>query len=221
MHSSSTPTAQPAQGGAAPGSIQPREPGTYRYNTTGSTTYGGGFTQQMPSQTTLTVDPSTGEQQRSARDLRDSQGNGSLTETWLQFKDGDVYLARVRTTTTYGPVTDGRDFRPSHPELVGKAGAGPGFHTAFTMSSSGSSAHVAIDVLREERVTIGGRSVDTYLVRTTTTFSGDLSGKNTSDTWYTLDRLFPVKEHVVLDAQSSSGSIHSEYRAQLTSLAPS
>jgi len=174
----------------------------------------------MPSETTLTADPQSGAHQRSVRDLRDAQGNGSVTETWLEFRDGDVYLDRVRSTTTYGPVTDVRDFRPSRPELVGKAGAGPGFHTEFTMTSSGSSAHVSIDVVREERVTVGGRSVDTLLVRTDTTFSGDLSGESTSDTWYTLDRLLPVKERVVIDAQTSSGSFHSEYRAELKQLAP-
>ena len=65
-----------------------------------------------------------------------------------------------------------------------------------------------------------GILVDTFLVRTHTTFSGDLQGDSTADTWFTPDRLLPVKEHDVTDAKTSAGSFHSEYRAELKSLSP-
>ena len=51
--------------------------------------------------------------------------------------------------------------------------------------------------------------------RELTTFTGDLKGKSTADTWFTPDHLLPVKEHVVTDATTNAGSFHSEYRAEL------
>ena len=209
-----------ASGGSNATPAKPRQPGTYTYDTSGQTTYGGGFSSQMPSQTSLKADPPRGVIQRSVRDLRDSQGNGSVTETWLEFRTDGVYLDRVRTTTTFGPTSDVRDFRPKKPALVAKPGAGVGWHTAFTMTGSNTTAHVTIDVIREERLTIDGQPVDTFLVRTHTTFSGDLQGDSTADTWFTPDRLLPVKEHDVTDAKTSAGSFHSEYRAELKSLSP-
>jgi hypothetical protein len=204
-----------------PQSIAPREAGTYHYDTNGQTTYGGGFSQQPPSDTTLTVDPPNGVVQRSVRDMRDSQGNGSVTESWLEFRSDGVYLDRVKTTTAFGPYSNVLDLRPKQPVLVGKPGAGPGSHVEFTMTGSNTTAHVTLDVIRKERLTIGGRPVDTLLVRTHTTFSGDLQGESTDDTWYTPDRLLPVKEHVVTDAKTSAGSFHGEYSAELKQLSPS
>jgi hypothetical protein len=201
-------------------SIAPPDPGTYRYDTSGQTTYGGGFGEQLPPDTTLRVDPAHGVRQRSVRDMRDSQGNGSVTQTDLEFRPDGVYLDRVRTTTTFGPASDVRDFRPSAPALVAKTGAGPGDHVEFTMTGSGTTADVTIDAIRTERLTVGGTTVDTLLVRTHTAFSGDLQGESTAETWYTIDRLLPVKEHVVTDAQTSAGSFHSEYRAELKQLTP-
>ncbi len=202
-------------------SIAPRQAGTYHYDTSGQTTYGGGFSQQPPSDTTLTVDPPNGPVQRSVRDMRDSQGNGSVSETWLQFRSDGVYLDRVKTTTQFGPYSNVLDLSPKQPVLVAKPGAGPGAHTEFAMTGSNTTVHVTIDVIRKDRLTIGGRGVDTYLVRTHSTFSGDVQGESTADTWFTPDRLLPVKEHVVTDAQTSAGSSHSEYRAQLKQLSPS
>ena len=201
-------------------SITPRQAGTYHYDTSGQTTYGGGFSQQPPSDTTLTVDPPNGAVQRSVRDMRDSQGNGSVTETWLEFRSDGVYLDRVKTTTQFGPYSNVLDLAPKQPVLVAKPGAGPGAHTEFAMTGSNTTVHVTIDVIRKDRLTIGGQAVDTYLVRTHSTFSGDVQGESTADTWFTPDRLLPVKEHVVTDAKTSAGSSHSEYRAELKQLSP-
>ena len=89
------------------------------------------------------------------------------------------------------------------------------------MTGSNSKVDVTIDVLREEKLTIGGKTVDTFLVRTHSKFSGDLQGESTADTWFTPDHLLPVKEHVVTDARTNAGSFHSEYRAELKQLSPS
>src|SRR5207237_1671421 len=108
-----------ASGGSNAAPAKPRQPGTYTYDTSGQTTYGGGFSSQMPSQTSLKADPPSGVVQRSVRDLRDSQGNGSVTETWLEFRTDGVYLGRVRNTFTFGPASDVSDAGPEKAALVG------------------------------------------------------------------------------------------------------
>jgi hypothetical protein len=174
----------------------------------------------MPSETKLVVDPPRGTRQRSVRDLRNGS-NGSVTETYLDFRDDGVYLERVKTTTTFGPITDVRDLRPKQPVRVATPDAGPGSHVEFTMTGSNTTAKVEITLIRLEHVTIDGTSVDTIMVRTETKFSGDLQGEGTSETWFTLDRLLPVKEHSVTEASTGGNSFHSEYRAELHQLSPS
>src|SRR5205807_1829917 len=66
--------------GATP--AKPTAPGTYHYDTSGSSTVGA-QSSAPPSVTPLVVDPPAGTRQHSARDERDSSGNGSLTETTL------------------------------------------------------------------------------------------------------------------------------------------
>ena len=91
---------------ATAASATPRDTGTYHYDTSGQTSYGQGFTQQMPSDTTLTADPAKGVTQRSVRDLRDSQGNGSVTETWLEFRsDGVAFRSFVRGGSVAFPLS--------------------------------------------------------------------------------------------------------------------
>jgi hypothetical protein len=176
----------------SPQPLAPRKPGTYRYDTTGESTYSGGLNQDMPPVTTLTVDEADGLRQRSVRDLRESDGDGSVTETVLLFRADGVYLESVKSTTIVAGFGNTSEFRPEHPALVAKTGAAPGDHVEFTMSGDGSTAHVTIDVVREERVKVGDQEIDTFLVRTETLFSGDVEGESSSDTWYAPDRLLPV-----------------------------
>jgi hypothetical protein len=165
--------------------------------------------------TTLTAYRPQGVRQRSVRDLRDSNGNGGVIETILEFRDDGVYLDSLKITTTNGPISDVRELRPAKPVKVARTGAQVGDHVQFTMSGSNTEARVTIDIVRRQRLAVGSRSIDTVLVRSVTRFSGELQGESTSDTWYDPRHLLPVKEHVVTDARVGPNSVHTEYRAEL------
>lgn len=213
-------TAYQPPAGAQPAA--PPAPGTYRYDTSGSSTFGGS-SQPFPAVTSLRVDPAQGPRQHSVRDLRDPSGNGSYSDTWLQYQPQGVLLEELKITTVVGGggFTDVRDFKPNPPALVAPTGAKPGDHVDFDVSGSGIQAHVHVDVLRHEPVVIGGQSLDTLVARVTTTFSGDVSGTSTADGWLSPQYRLTVKEHSVSDISSRFGKAHSDYTAVMQRVTPS
>ena len=216
-----TDTGPPADATAAPAT--PLTPGIYRYETNGQSSVSGGVTTgaPYPAITTLTADPPDGSAQHSTRDLRDNHGNGSVTETTDDYQADGVHLVHIKVTTTYAGITDVRDFQPSPTPLIAPTGAGPGSHVHFTMTGSGTTADVTIDVLRTETVDIGGMPINAFAVRTVTNLSGQVNGQTTSDTWVAPDHDLTLKEHVVTDATVGLNSVHSDYTATLQSVAPS
>src|SRR5205807_3393236 len=162
---------QPPPGAKAP---TPPASGTYRYDTSGSVSFGTS-SRPLPPVTTLVVDPPAGARQHSTRDLRTTDGNGSITETTLQFQPQGVLLEELKITTNVTGYKDVEDFRPPSPALILPTGAKPGDHLEFDLSGSGTTVHVVIDVVRNERLVIGGQSVDTLVVHQTATFSGHIN----------------------------------------------
>jgi hypothetical protein len=212
-------TSRPTSGARAP---TPMAAGVYRYDTTGSTTLSGGFNQKrdMPPVTTLTVDQATGSRQRAVRDLRDASGNGSLTEMHVDYGSDGIRLAYLKLATTFSGISDVREFRPDPPPLVATAKPRPGDRLTFTMTGTRVTAKVTIEVLRTERLAIGGTTVDTLALRTVTQLSGEVEGTNTSETWHTPDHWLTVQEHSVTDARSGFSTVHTEYNAKLQRLTP-
>lgn len=208
----------------AAGAARPAAPGTYEYDTDGRTTRTGavGGTEELPSRTTLKVDPADGGRQRSARDMRDAEGNGNVTTTVLQYRDDGVFLESLTTQTTVSGATFTYDFRPDPAPLVAPTGVGVGYHTEFTVTSTngGLQATVAIDVLDEETVTIGGTAVETVKARLHTEFEGDAEGESTSDVNVDAARYLVVREHAVSDLRSALGNFHTEQTSVLRSLDP-
>src|SRR5207248_3777234 len=77
---------------------KPAAPATYKFDTSGATSFGA-QTSKPPPVTTLRVDPPAGTRQHSARDDRDASGNGSVTETTLDFQPQGVLLVELKITT--------------------------------------------------------------------------------------------------------------------------
>lgn len=209
-------TAPPRPAGPA----TPLPPGSYRYDTRGSSSVSGGATAttSYPPVTTLNADPPQGQRQHSTRDLRDTRGNGTVVDATYDFEASGVYLVDIKTTTSSVGISDEEEFRPSPPALVAPTGARPGAHLQFTMSNSTTTAQVTIDVLGSQTLTIGGAAVSTLEVRTVTRLSGEVSGQTTIDAWVSPDHNLNVKEHVVADGQVGLSSFHTDYTATLEHL---
>jgi hypothetical protein len=225
-------TAAPSPAGPAGArALTPPAAGTYRYDTGGATTFGV-TTVPFPALTSLVVDPPAGTRQHSTRNLRDASGNGSVTELTLDYRAGGVYLVALKLTTTFGGTGDSRTFQPPSPVLLLATGARPGAHQeadlalprSGTEPGPASAAHLAVDVLREERVTIAGQAVDTLVMRAVVTLPpGDVTGRQ--ELTVSIDRASRlwVKERSVADASAAAGllKLHSEYNATIERVTPS
>lgn len=194
--------------------------GEYEYATQGQRTVSGNSS-SLPKTTTLTASAPSNGVQRQARDLRDSDGNGTLTETDLVYRPGGVYLSYVKVTSRFqGGLTDVREFKLPQPQLIAPAGGGPGFTRSFTMEGSGTRAKVSIAAHRWENVAAGGREVRSLVVETDIRFSGALEGYQRSVAWIWPDHLLTVKEQVQTDVRNGPIRLQGTYRAQLRQLTP-
>lgn len=210
----SATTATTAPAGARP--LTPAAPGSYRYDTSGGSTFAGTVV-PFPAVTTLVVDPPSGTRQRLTRNLRDASGSGFATEFTLDFRPEGVLLVALRLTAGSGGVSDTRELRPASPALLLATGARPGAHVEADLTGP-SPAKLVIDVVGEERVTVARNPVDTVVVRATVTLAqGDVTGRQVIT--LNLDRgsRLWVRERAVLDASAAGGlfTLHSEYTATL------
>lgn len=216
--------ANPAGGGGGGGSTQtaaapaPIPQGEHEYATEGQRTVSGN-TSELPKTTTLTAEAPADGVQRQARDLRDSDGNGTLTETDLHYRADGVFLSYVKVTSRFqGGITDVREFKLPRPQLVAPAGGGPGFTRAFTMRGSGTTAKVTIEAQRWEEAAVSGRQVRALLVVTDIRFSGALEGYQRSTSWFWPKHLLTLKEQVETDVRNGPIRLQSNYEAQLRQL---
>jgi hypothetical protein len=216
-----TATASPASP-AGPRPLTPPAPGTYRYDTSGATTFAA-TTMPFPAVTTLVVDPPAGARQHSTRDIRDPSGNGTVTELTLDYRPQGVYLVALKITTSLGVAGDSRTFQPPSPVLLLATGARPGAHQQADLATPTTAAKLVVDVLRDEKVTVAGQGVDTVVMRAVVILPpGDLTGRQELTVWIDpVSRLW-VKEHSVADASAAGGlvKLHSEYNATVQRLTP-
>ncbi|MGI8808246.1 MAG: hypothetical protein ACR2KK_10460 [Acidimicrobiales bacterium] len=213
------PTTAAAPTGAR--ALTPAAPGTYRYDTSGATTFGA-TSIPFPAVTTLVVDAPSGTRQRLTRNLRDAAGNGISTEFTLDYRPEGVFLVALRLTTGFSGITDARDLRPASPVLLLATGARPGAHQEVDLTGT-SSARLVVDVVGEERVTIAGQPVDTLVMRAAVTLApGDITGRQELTVNVDRGSRLWVKERSVTDASAGGGlfSVHSEYTATLQRLTP-
>jgi hypothetical protein len=192
--------------------------GTHSYDTDGSQTVSGN-TSRMPKTTTLTARAAREGEQTQIRDLRDSDGNGTVVETRLLYRDEGVYITYVKITASFpGGFTDVRELQPAKPELIAPTGAEPGAKTSFLMSGSGTRADVDVAAKRFQDVTIGGTTVRTLVVDTKIVFSGAIEGQQSSTTWFWGKHVMAVREAVATDVSSGPIRVQSQYQALLTRL---
>jgi hypothetical protein len=213
---------QPSGNAGSPGrkaqAAAPIPQGDYDYATNGERNVSGNE-QPMPETTTLAAGAPSDGVQRQTRDLRDSDGNGVVTETDLVYRPDGVFLSYVKITSRFqGGLTDVREFRLPRPELIAPAGAGPGAARSFTMEGSGTRARVSIRAHRYQDVTVAGNAVRTLVVQTDIAFSGALEGNQRSMTWFWPRHLLPVREQVETDVRNGPIRLQSNYTATIRRL---
>ncbi|HUQ63420.1 MAG TPA: hypothetical protein VM121_06690 [Acidimicrobiales bacterium] len=227
--SGSSPAGAASGGSSAPGegespsAFEPPRTGTYRYDTSGVSTFA--LTSvPYPAVSTLTV-AGGDEKQRWTRDLRDAGGSGSVSEFALDFRTDGVYLDDLTLTNGFQGMVNVQKLHPSSPPLLVPGAVGPGGHSEFDLhAEDGGVAHATVDVTGKETVTVGGQSVDTLVVRTRITLpAGDVSGQVELTGWFAPSARIWAKEHFVADASAAGGlfTFHSQYDATAQSLSPS
>ncbi|MGH9277236.1 MAG: hypothetical protein ACRD12_03900 [Acidimicrobiales bacterium] len=192
--------------------LTPASAGTYRYATSGTTRLGL-ITNPFPTVSKLVVDRPNGTRQRSVRDLRDPGGSGPVFESVLDYRRDGVYLVDLSVATTVLGVTRTQQLRPPSPVLFLPTDAGPGHHRQFEVEGTG----ITIDVVRNERVTIGTKPYETTVVRVAADALGEGAGHMELTVWLDPSTRLWVKERSVADAASPDGgfAFHSDYDATL------
>lgn len=211
-------TTTPAAGAAA---LTPPAPGTYRYDTSGTTTVAGS-PYPFPAVTTLVIDPASGTTQHSTRNLRDPAGNGPATEFTLDYRPQGVYLVLLRVTVGLSGYSDTEEVRPSSPVLLLATGARPGAHSDTVLPGT-NGAHLTVDVTGSEPVTVAGQRVDTTVVQAAIQLApGDITGRQVLTVNVDPKSRLWVKERSVSDASAAGGlfTLHGEYTATIQRLTP-
>lgn len=201
---------------------RPVEPGTYTYATDGSMTITGGTPRRLPDRTTFRAEAPADGRQHTARDLRDDDGRGQVTETTLLYTDAGVLLSFVKVTSDLGGgLRSVREWRVDPPGLLAPAGAEPGERNQFTMRGGDTTARVTVELLRREDVEVAGQRVETMVTRIDIVVTGAVEGEQTTTAWVRPSDFLTIKEDV--DSHFSSGAIAIEmsYRAELVGLDPS
>lgn len=193
-----------------PAPLGPAAAGTYLYDTTGQTTLGGS-TSPYPAVTTLVIDAPAGNRQHGVRDLRDTGRNGPLFDSVFEYRTDGLYLVSFRATVGVLLFSDSEELAAPAPVLMLPTGAAPGYHRDIDLpTASGGVAHLAIDVVREEKV----KAVDTRVLHILATLPGAYNAHLDLTIWLGPSSLW-VREHVVADATAIGIAFRTEYDATL------
>ena len=204
------PSSQPQAAAAAP-----IPAGRYEYATDGERSVSGNR-ESLPETTTMTAGAPSGGKQRQTRDLRDSEGNGIVTDTDLVYGPKGVSLSYVKITSRFqGGLTDVREFRLPRPEMIAPRGAGPGTAGTFVMEGSGTRAKVTVRADRYENVSAGGQQLRALVVQTDIVFTGALEGHQRSISWFWPKHLLVLKEQVDTDVTNGPIRLQSNYEATI------
>lgn len=212
--SASPSTAPNSPAPPAPVPVPPAGPGTYTYANAGQVVSPLG-TIPLPDRASLAVAPAAGGIQRSVRTLRgDVIGLETVTE--LDHRADGVYLVSLRQTVALLLAVQSEELRPVAPVLVLATGDGPGTRRSVDLATSSGTARLAVEVVGEERLVVGGTSVDALVLRLDVALSGTRPGSITQTVWVDRARGLFVRERAVIAAQGATVS----YELNLLSVSP-
>lgn len=194
--------------------------GVYRYDTVGQSTVGTTVL-PFPMVTTFVADPPAGSWQHGTRDLRDPSRNGPVFDFTFDYRTDGLYLVNMRATITVLVFTAAGGLQPPAPVMILPTGASPGYHRELDVPTETSTAHLVLDVVRREPVSVGGRAVDTLVIHLVATLPGEYNARLDLTIWVSPEHRVWAREHLVADASAGAITYHAEYDATLQRLTPS
>lgn len=176
--------------------------------------------QRLPTRTQLVVSKASGETATSYDfDLRYFPGQAGQhderhlyrytpTGTYLDYEIATVTCQGVRQSsdTSFAPP----QLRARLPLAVGASWTNKGGDSDRTESSTSK-------VVRTETLTVGGQQVPTWVIATTTTFTGSESGSRSQTWWYSPAWAMPVKWTEQISGQRSGASYSEDVTVTVTS----
>lgn len=209
-----SPPTTAARGPVAAGPVAPAAPGRYVYDTSGQVVTALGPS-PLPPTSTLVVHPPSGGRQRAVRTIGEAGGPSATTEWVSDYRDDGIYLVSLTQTVSVLVLSATQGLTPVAPVLLVPTGAGPGDRREFDAASTAGTAHVVVEVLRRETVTVGAGAVDTLVVRVLATLP-EAGATADLTVWLAPAHGLYVREQSVLAAEA--GRV--EYQATLRSLTP-
>lgn len=169
-------------------------PGTYRYASAGQFTSTLTGPQTRNGETTLTVDPPSGSDQRSVR-----RAFSRTTEQVLRLDAGGAHLVYLRFTDQ----GIDKEVRAEPPVLALPADAAPGRTWTWRLTSTDglTSVDSTFRALRSEVLTVGDQRVPALVVEVVLSLSGDIVSTLTQTTWVSLDRRLLLRQDEASDGR--------------------
>lgn len=200
-------TAPPPPKPTASGAPSPITPGTYQYDTDGTFTIGTSE-RKLPPVTSMTAQAPTGDsRQVQVRDMRDANGDGTLTTTTFRFASEGVYLEKLVIDVKISGIGQTTTLTATKPFLIVPAKATAGTRTNGVLQGDGITAAVTF--------TVASVGADTSVADIVTDLSGEVEGRQTSKiTARNADQLI-VNEVVNSDVRSGGIQVKSNYTAKL------
>lgn len=204
-----TPTSASAApaGSAESASPSPTPAGTYRYDTDGTMTLGT-TERKLPPVTTLTVGEIDGEgRQLQVRDMRDDNGDGTITRTTFRLAPEGTYLEQIELESSFSGLGQTAVLTAAAPFLLVPADAAEGTTTTGRLEGDGIVADITFTLRR-----VGSETSDTHLL---VELSGDVEGTQTSDLVVRSSDRLTLSEDVDSDVRSGGFQVTSQYTATL------
>ena len=185
----------------------PVAPGTYRYATQGTMTIGTS-SRDLPPETTLTAEQADGDgRQVQSRDMRDANGDGSVTRTTMRYAADGVYLERLVIEFSIGGIGQTSTLTATQPYLMVPKGATPGTETTGVLEGDGIRAAITFTVV--------SRGADTSAAELLAELTGEVEGRQSSQITARNADLLTVEEKVDSDVRSGGIQVKSNYHASL------
>jgi hypothetical protein len=198
--------------------------GTYRLSVTGSEKVQFGpvsfCNQKLPSVTNLVVKQAAGEGPTSydfdVPFFPGSTGQHDERHIYRFTKDAVFLDYEIATVTCQGVRQSSEtSYRPEQPRVRLPLAVGRSWH--YTGGGADRTEDAAFRVLRTETLTVAGQQVLTYVISTTTSFTGSESGTRDQTWWYAPSWAMPVKWHEKQSGHRSGASYSGDITATVTS----
>lgn len=193
------PTLAPGEGPTRPGQ------GRYTFHNSGTRQSGASGPQSVDDDGTLDV-AFSGDNETTT-----SRTSSSSSQSEFRFQADGVYLLRTTSQTPFGNFEE--RFEPAQRTLAWPLAVGATWSGTYRSEQYQTTGNYKFDVLRRENVEVLGRSLDTFVIRSRITASGQVSGNVDSTAWWSPELGMTVKR--TSDVDGSYGAFpyksHTEY----------